>query len=350
MVLASDVYDMYGNVLLYQGVRLTLDNIGTLGRMGGGEIFIHDRRVDDVPVTTLIPSRLAGEATRQLRTLFEALRASMKGRPEEPVYASKMEQAVFSMVQQLFPVAIGEVHATGCFSLADYDYVHPVQVTELALLMGRRLGYDQDQLTRLGLVAVLQNVGYLALSKGVMDEPTTLSSIEMHEVRQHSQYGYQIIRDFTRVSNDVAQGILQHHERWDGSGYPRGAKGETISLDARLIGIADTYYALVSRRPHRAATKPHEAVEFIMAYSGQYFDPKLVTLFTKVIQIYPTGVMVSLNTGESGIVVDSKSGLGGRPIVRICYDANQMEWAKPFDIDLSEGEHQHRLVTEVVEY
>ena len=124
-------------------------------------------------------------------------------------------------------------------------------------------------------------------------------------------------------------------------------------MDARILALADTYYALVSRRPHRAATKPYEAVEYIMAYSGELFDPRLVTLFIKVIkviQIYPTGVLVNLNTGESGIVVDAKPGLGGRPVIRICYDANQTEWAKPFDIDLSDAEHQHRLVTEVVEY
>jgi HD-GYP domain-containing protein (c-di-GMP phosphodiesterase class II) len=144
--------------------------------------------------------------------------------------------------------------------------------------------------------------------------------------------------------------ILDHHERWDGSGYPRGLKGSDISSYTRIIAITDTYYALVSRRPHRQSYLPHEAIEFIMAYSGELFDPELVRLFTKLVPLYPTGIMVNLNTGESGIISNAKPGFIGRPVVRICSDKYLKELTKPYDMDLTESEHQHRLVTDVVEY
>ena len=87
-----------------------------------------------------------------------------------------------------------------------------------------------------------------------------------------------------------------------------------------------------------------------MAYSGEMFDPELVRLFTRLVPLYPTGVMVNLNTGEMGIISDSKPGFIGRPVVRICYDKHLKELAKPYDIDMAESEHQHRLITNVVEY
>jgi HD-GYP domain-containing protein (c-di-GMP phosphodiesterase class II) len=350
MVLSRDIYDNYGNVLIYQGTRLTLDNIEVLGRLGGGEIFIRDKRIDDVPVSSLIPSRIEGELARHLRDYLEAVRGTISNQSSSALQLSRLENALFSMVEQLFPVMMGEVNASGCYALKDYDFSHPVQVTQMALAMGRKLDYTEEQLRTLGLAAVLQNIGYIALPKGLMEEPTTLSTLELHEVHQHVQYGYQILKEYSTVRQDVIDIIYQHHEAWDGSGYPRNLKGENICMDARIISIADTYYALVSRRPHRPANKPNEAIEFIMAYSGELFDSKLVSLFTKIIQTYPTGVMVNLNTGESGLVVGAHHGMSSRPIVRVCFDKNQCELAKPFDLDLSEGAQQHRLITEVVEY
>ncbi len=184
----------------------------------------------------------------------------------------------------------------------------------------------------------------------MMDEPTSLTAIEKHEVHQHSQYGYQILNEYASVAPEIVMTILDHHERWDGSGYPRGLKSSDISSYARIIAVTDTYYALVSRRPHRQSYLPHEAIEFIMAYSGDLFDPELVRLFTKLVPLYPTGVMVNLNTGESGIISNAKPGFIGRPVVRICCDKDLKELTKPYDMDLTESEHQHRLVTDVMEY
>ena len=88
---------------------------------------------------------------------------------------------------------------------------------------------------------------------------------------------------------EVITAVTQHHERWDGSGYPEGRKGEEISLFARIIALADTFHALLSKRPHWPAFKPHEAVEFIVAYSGAMFDPKLAQIFARACPSTPPG-------------------------------------------------------------
>ena len=350
MVLSADVYDHYGNLILLKGTRLNFDNIAAVSRIGGGELFFDDRRVDDVPVTPLIPPRLEGETSRKLNVFINEMTKVLKGTGNQKADTDPLEKATYNMVSQFFPIIIGEPKSTGCFSLKDYDFVHPVQVAELSILLGRKLGLSEAELFELGLAAIIENIGYLALPTGIMDEPTSLTTIEKQEVSQHTQYGYQILGDHTDTPPEVIMTVLDHHERWDGSGFPRGLKGENISKFARIIGIADTYYALVSRRPHRQSYLPHEAIEFVMAYSGELFDPELARLFSRVLPLYPTGVMVNLNTGEQGIVANAKIGHVGRPVVRICYDKELQEIRKPFDVDLTYSEHQHRLVAGVVEY
>ena len=319
--------------------------------MGSGEIFIQDRRVDDVPVTSIMPARLEGEATRQLRALLDETKSVVTNVVRgKMTAAANVEKVMYSMVTHLFPAYFGEVNASCCYSLKDYNYVHPVQVASLSIIMGRKLGLKEEALQQLGVAAMVQNIGYVALNPGMMDEPASFSSIEMHEVKQHPQYGFQILRDYTHLAPEIVETVYQHHERWDGNGYPRGLKKQDICVAARIIALADTYYALVSRRPHRQANMPGEAIEFIMAYSGELFDPELVQLFTKLVPLYPTGVMVKLNTGESGIITDAKPGLIGRPVIRLCYDKDFKEIDESKDMDLSDSEHQHRLIIEVIEY
>jgi HD-GYP domain-containing protein (c-di-GMP phosphodiesterase class II) len=349
MVLSQPVFDSYGNMVMSQGTRLTFDNSSTLSQMGSGEIFIQDRRVDDVPVTSIMPARLEGEATRQMRGLVEETRNIITGGGRFATI-SNIEKVMFSMVSHLFPAYFGEVHAAGCLSLKDYNFLHPVQVGSLSIVMARTLGLKDDEMQKIGVAALISNIGYEALPAGMMDEPTTFTSIEMHEVKQHPQYAYQILRESSHLTDEVIEIVYQHHERWDGHGYPRGLKKQEICLAARIIGLVDTYYALVSRRPQRPANSPAEAIEFLMGYAGELFDPDLVRQFTRIVPLYPTGVMVKLNTGECGIITDAKVGTIGRPVVRICYDKNFKALADPKDIDMSDSEHQHRLITEVIDY
>lgn len=351
MVLSMDVYDYYGNIILPRGTRLTNDNAAALGKMGGGELFFDDRRVDDVPVNPLMPARIEGQAARALRALLDTgKKAAFYQSGFTKIDTDPLEKTVFSMVRQMYPVVIGEINPTGCFSLKDYDCVHPVQVAGFSIFLGRKLGFGESELTGLGMAAMLENIGYTVLPDGMISEPGALNSIETHEIHQHSHYGYQILKDFTGAAPDILAGVLGHHEQWDGSGYPFGLKGNSIPLFARIISIADVYYALVSRRPYRGRFLPHEAIEYIMAFSGAVFDPELVQLFSRVVPLYPTGVMVNLNTGERCIITGINQGYTGRPVVRVCYDKYFNELAYPYDLNLTDSEHQHRLVTDVVEY
>jgi HD-GYP domain-containing protein (c-di-GMP phosphodiesterase class II) len=306
----------------------------------------------DVEVLPLIASELESQAAQALRQLMTETQTSGN---IEPILLEETKKPVFAMTRGLFPEVIGEPNVAGCASLQDYMYVQPAKVAGLSLLIGRRLENNMLKLAPLGVAALLMNIGYAVLpnlwqSQGILDKQGPLNETEFQEVKRHSSCGAEIIKRCEKFGPEVIEAIQQHHERWDGSGYPQGLKGKDISLFARIIAITDTYYALVSERPYRKAFLPHEAIEFVMAYGGELFDPELVQLFSKEVPLYPTGVTVKLNSGEVGIISGLNLGIVGRPIVRIIYDDEAQPLKDPYDIDLKLVENQKKLIVEVLAY
>ena len=345
MVLARPVYDSQGIQLFESGATLDEERLTRLGAYGVGEILIDDPRVSDVPVQPLIAPELEAEAVQGLRQLM------VESQGNSRIQNGLLEDAtkpIYAMTRDLFPEVMGEPNAGGCHSLEDYNYIQPVKVAGLALLMGRRVGYRLVDLASLGVAALLMNIGYILLPPKALDlqnSPTEKGNQEFHK---HPRYGAEILGADGRFGPDVVEAVLQHHERWDGGGHPGGLKGSEIAIFARILAIIDTYYDLVSTRLHRKPYMPHTAIEFIVAYSGELFDPDLVQLFARQVPLYPTGVTVKLNTGEVCIVSDANLGHIGRPVVRVCYDVSQRPVKEPYDVDLSLPQHQGTLVVQVL--
>jgi HD-GYP domain-containing protein (c-di-GMP phosphodiesterase class II) len=372
MMLGRPLYDCFGRLLMKEGTKLTAPQVANLEELGVGELFILDKRVDDVPAWPLITPELEGSIAQILRQVLNKAQNIVSAGKAQMLDLAPIRQGVFEMVQQLFPVAMGEPVIVGCHSIRDYDYVHPVKVTSLSLLMGQAAGLGQTDLVNLGMAALLQNIGYAAVPQGIIDKEGPITESEALAVRRHSAYGAEIVKRYAQVAEETALIIRQHHERWNGSGYPDGLQARNICHGARIIAIADSVVALVSKRPHRGCIlpkeaqdfvnafagdysqaeflRPHQAMEFVVAYSGELFDADLVKIFTKQLPTYPSGIMVKLNTGEVGIVSNANCGYFSRPKVRICYDRELRDYDKPIDINLADVEHQRKLITEVMEY
>ncbi|MCH8815341.1 MAG: HD domain-containing protein [Chloroflexi bacterium] len=203
-----------------------------------------------------------------------------------------------------------------------------------------------------GNAAVLMNIGYLALPPGTLDVDDfsltqgVATGENMQQIRKHPDEAVAMLAN-SGLDVGVVRAIREHHERWNGSGYPHGRKGDEISLTGQIVAIADVYHSLVSARSDRPAYKPHEAIEFIVAYSGELFSPALAQVFARRIPQYPAGVGVKLNTGEVAIVSNPNVGHIARPTVRICAKEGKAV-KKPYDLDLSLAENMRILITEVL--
>ena len=209
---------------------------------------------------------------------------------------------------------------------------------------------DEDRLTELAIAGLYADAGKLQLPESLLNHDGTLTEEQWERMREHPRESVAILGRFSLASEPVIRAVLAHHERWDGSGYPKGLVGEAIFEPARIIAVADTYFDLVSVHPRRPAAMPHEAVEYVMGSSGELLAPALVEVFVREVPLYPTGVTVRLNTGELGIVSNGNLGFVGRPTVRICMDADSRPIKEPYDFDLSDPEHQGTLVVQVVDY
>lgn len=346
MKLLRPVYDNSGLLLFERLTVLDEAKVGQLQVYGVREVIIDDPRVEDVPVQPLISPELEAEAIRALRDLM------VESGPSGPVHdllVAQLEKPVYAMARELFPDVAGEPNVAGGSTPDDYRYVRPVKVASMAMLIGRKLGWAWMELSALGMAAVLMDVGTLSLDEEALRTFDPYANPAGAHETAHAHDGAELMRSTKIALPQALDGVQHHHERYDGSGLPDGVRGEEIPAMARAIAVADTYFELVQSRPGRKATMPHEAVEYIMASSGELFDPEMVEVFVHQVPLYPTGITVQLNTGEIGIVSDSNLGLIGRPMVRICLD-EEGRGVHPYDLDLAEQENQGRLVVQVMGY
>lgn len=344
MVLGLPIHDTRGAVILDAGAKLTESSLKLLQIHWIGEVFIEDSRVADVPVQPLYPPGVEAAAVSALHQLLTEARGAQG---IEDGLLEPLETLVYTMTRVLFPEVIGEPNVSGCRSMREYPFVQPVRVAGLALLLGKRLGLEMFEMALSGMAALMKDNGAVALPPGLMEVPNPSES-DLRVIRQHPVYGAEIIGSYEGMGPEVAEAVYHHHERWDGSGYPEGLKGEQIPLYSRVIAVADTYYELVSQGIGDRALMPHEAAEYVMAYSGELFDPDVVEVLARHVSLYPVGVSVKLNTGEIGIVSDGNAGHVTRPVVRICFDEGGEPYPRPFDVDLSRAEYQRRVIVTVI--
>lgn len=199
----------------------------------------------------------------------------------------------------------------------DYTYNHSLGVSILAIAIGISMNLRTTELYDLGLCALLHDIGKMSVPIEIISKPAKLTAEEFEIVKTHPYKGAEFFLKHHLVSKKICAGILTHHEKYDGTGYPNGLKGDAIPLFGRIIAVADVYDALTSVRPYRKPSSPTEVLEYIMGGSGTAFDLKIVEAFLKKVSPYPVGSCVRLTNGEVAIVVAQNVRHPLRPQIRL---------------------------------
>lgn len=217
----------------------------------------------------------------------------------------------------------------------EYTFQHSVSVSALLMVFARAAGHDEAAIREAGIGGLLHDIGKMAVPLDILNKPGILTAVEKQAMHTHVEAGTAILRRTPGVSPIALHVAAEHHERHDGSGYPKGLKAEQVSRMGRMAAIVDVYDALTSDRVYHRALTPAEALKFLLERSGTHVDPELVQLLIKTLGIYPTGSLVMLESGRLAIVVEQKSGNLLYPRVRVVYDTRKASFVPPFDVDLS---------------
>lgn len=298
-----------GKTLLSSGTILSISNIDKLQEFGIKVINVADRYTHLITPTDKMQTQLVEDFKRILRRIA----------PNSPE-ANKSDEVVkvANILEHIIPkIAKNEAVLEFMVELRIIDkiklYEHSVHTAVLAGLVAGSMGLDIENILCAVTGGLLHNIG-------VAEMPTLLNISQMTPQqenlwKEHPTYGYYfaIQKNIPRV---IANCIQYHHERYDGSGYPKGIKGEEIPVLARIVKICSKYSAAVTYQD----ISPYMAVEEIYGASGIYYDPEVVKAFVNNIPIYPLGVMVRLSTKEVGIVSNIRKNEGPRPIVKVYYN------------------------------
>jgi len=203
----------------------------------------------------------------------------------------------------------------------EYTYTHCINVSILAVILGKRLGYSRDRLELLGIAGLFHDAGKAVIPNNILNKPDKLTDEEMNIMRTHPLRGYQILKEQPGIPEEVLRGCLEHHEKHDGSGYPRGLKGDEISDFSRLLTVVDVYDALTSRRVYKDPMPPGQVLAMMYKWRVTDFHPNIVEEFIKSLGVYPVGSFVRLSSGKHAVVVDHNPVDPLHPSVRVVYDS-----------------------------
>ncbi|MBI1912175.1 MAG: HD-GYP domain-containing protein [Deltaproteobacteria bacterium] len=250
------------------------------------------------------------------------------------IKTDKVHNSVGKMVDSIFRNQDALTTLSRLKSFDDYTFAHSVNVCILSVTLGRSMGLSKDELHNLGVGAILHDIGKMLVPEMILKKPGRLTENEFEEIKRHTDFGAEILFK-TKDINDSSRFVpLQHHERYDGSGYQYHIPGTEIHKFARIAAVADVYDAMTSNRVYQNGILPEDALKKIYLMRETHLDPEIVERLIKCLGIYPIGALVELNTGEVGIVKMLNRAYPLQPMLLIVCGKDKKSLESPFELDL----------------
>jgi len=340
MKLASDV-ELNNNkkskaFLLVKGTVLTKENIDKLINFGVLGVYIDDGRTNKI-----LDYKFRRESVKAIKKIFDVCENTHKILNEETI--NQIEIVSEKLVKNINK---NKEFTIGISDLQTYDentYLHSLSVTVISIAIGTELGLNKEQLCNLGVCAILHDIGKVEIPIELILKPSKLTVDEYEIVKTHASLGANYIIKNKEINKEIYLGVISHHEKFDGTGYPDGLKKEKIPLFGRIISVADVYDALTANRAYREPIKPFEAIEYIMGGAGTSFDYNVVKAFIKKIEPYPIGSHVRLSDGKRGKIIEVNPNNPLRPVLKIIGDKSEI-------VDLANNFNLKNVVITDIDY
>ena len=330
MILGQHICSGEGRILLEQETKLMKEDVQRLFQMGLPGIYTEDDISWDLRVPRLISRELERGVLGMVNCLF---------REEDflEIEQESIQETAKKMTRQILAGRDKMYHMVNVRVADDYTFFHSVNVAALSVMLGVKTGnLDLEQLNKLAAAALLHDVGKRYVEADVLNAKRSLTEEERILVVQHPKLSYDFLTEHYDFAPEVCDGVLEHHEWYNGCGYPMRRSGYEISYFARIIKVADVFDALTSKLPYHDPISPSGAVDYILGNTGSEFDPDLAELFTGKIAIYPTGCEVMLSDGRTALVTENDPEYMLRPRVMTLPDGEMIDLKSQKDLAVLE--------------
>lgn len=329
MVIDQAIIDRAGRVLIARKTRMNEYLITSLQKMGVPGIYIREgeeeeeEKKEKQPLSEAIQNKIDKLKVRDRAKV--KIQESVKQRVAEGIQylysdteSENFTDATKSITNDLMKaISDNEAIAVDISALKvsdEYTFKHSVDVATMSMVVARQYGLNDQQVYEIGISGLLHDIGKSRIPNEVLNKAGKLTDEEFGLMKKHSVYGYEILKGKHNLSGSIKMGVLQHHEKNNGRGYPLGMTEEKINLYAKIISVADIYDALVTERPYKKAFSPRDAVEMIMAMTEE-LDINVMKSFLESVILYPVGSDVELSTGETARVIENSPQYVLRPKV-----------------------------------
>ncbi len=266
-------------------IRKTCGSDKVVARIGGDEFIV------------LIPNADGRYVRNLMQCIIEATKKEQRVNPLISLSIGfAMKRKTFEDMKDVFKKAEDEMYShklledsslrrrtidlimNSLYEKSKEEMIHSKRVEEICKKIAVEMGYKENGVINISTAALMHDIGNIGISDAILNKVEKLSEDEWSEIKRHPEIGYRILSSANEFSH-IAEHVLQHHERWDGKGYPKGLKGDEMTVVAKIIAVADAYDAMTSDRPYRKAMSKKEAIKEIKRCSGTQFDPKIASVF-----------------------------------------------------------------------
>ena len=284
-------------------------------------------------------ARICAHSKRAVTSMFQEARM---GKAVDTAGAQKLVEEISDSVSR---------NPTALISLArlkvadDYTYMHSVAVCALMVALAKQLGLDEAGTQSAGIAGLLPDLGKALMPMDVLNKPGKLTDEEFAIIKKHPEEGYKLLKE-SNCTNVIAHDVvLHHHEKTDGSGYPKRLKDAEISLYAKMGAVCDVYDAITSDRPYKVGWDPAESLRRMAEWANGHFDPTVFQAFVKSLGIYPIGSLVKLKSGRLGLVIEQSPKSLLTPSIKVFYSTRSDARIKPEIVDLSRPECTDKIAS-----
>lgn len=311
MQIAEDIYNESGVLIVAENMILDESTIIRIENLGIIRVKVYEDNDDMIIVSGTELFRAQYEDN--VETLKSILHDISTGKN---ITQDRVNQATDSIIFRInenrdIVNCVNDMHDS-----EEYLYTHSVNVSLLSMLIGKWLKYDYRRMKSLVTSAFLHDIGKIKIDAEILNKPGRLTAQEYEEVKKHSSHGFKIVEQMPDMNDDILKGILMHHEREDGSGYPFGLKGQQIHPFGKIIAVADIYDAMTSNKAYRKMICPFDVIETIEKDYFGILDHRVVSVFLHNIASYYIGNFVKLSNGDIGEIIYINQNNVSKPIVK----------------------------------